>query len=170
MKLIILNGPSGVGKSTIAALLHKELSGSVLIDIDELRRTIPNYKERREESLRLSYEYAANAIELNLTEGKEVIVDKCLSYSDTIDLFISKGREVGAEIYEFLLFAEKAIVRKRADERGYKPNSFLTPEKVDELWEKSNKLREERKDAVIINTTNLTLEEIYEIVKKTTGF
>jgi predicted kinase len=165
MKLIIINGPSGVGKSTIAARLHKELQASILIDVDELRREIPEYRERREESLRLAYERTADIIEQELKEGHDIIIDKAISYSDTLDAFIDRGKKCGAEIYDFLLFADKATVQLRAGDRGYKPGSLLTPEKVGELWEKANALRKERTAVIVIDTAELNIDEVYEQIR-----
>jgi GrpB-like predicted nucleotidyltransferase (UPF0157 family)/predicted kinase len=166
MKLIILNGPSGVGKSTIAARLHQDIPSSLLIDIDELRRAIPGYPEKRQETLLLSYEYAADAIEDGLKAGNDVIVDKAISYSDTLDSFIERGKQCGADVYEFLLFADKQTVQKRADERGYRPGGLLTPEKVGELWEKSDVLRTERTNAYVVDTTHLSLEEVFSHIRE----
>ncbi len=167
MKLIILNGPPGVGKSTLTARLHKELPSSVIIDIDELRRTtMPDFRERREESLRLAHELAAKAIQDNLEQGKDVIIDKAISYSDTIDWFIEVGRKCSAEVHEFILFADKAMVQKRADDRGYEPGSMLTPEKVGEMWEKADVLRKERAGAILVDTTHLDNEEVFNEVKR----
>lgn len=171
MKLIIINGPPGVGKSTAAERLHQELPSSQIIDIDELRRTtMPDYRERREESLRLAHKLATVAIEENLRRGKDVIIDKAISYSDTLDSFIDIGRKYDAEIYEFILFAEKATVQKRAEERGFKPGSMLTPEKVVELWEKADTLRNERSSAITIDTTHLTSEEVLQELMTTLGY
>jgi predicted kinase len=163
MKLIILNGPLGVGKSTLALKLNEQMPSSVLVDVDELRRAIPNYRENREESLRLVYKQTAQIIGEELAKGNDVIVDKAISYSDTIDTFIKVGKEQCADIYEFLLFADKETIRKRADERGYRPGGMLTPEKVDELWEKSDALRKERSQAIFIDARDPEL--IYEKVQ-----
>jgi predicted kinase len=165
MKLIILNGPSGIGKSTIAAKLVHEIPQSVVIDIDELRRSIPNYKERRQESLLLSYEKAAELIEIYLKSDKTVIIDKTISYSDTLDSFITLGNKYNAEVYEFLLFADKATTQARADERGYKPGSLLTPEKVGELWDRTNAIRMERTNATVIDTKDKDVHETINEIK-----
>lgn len=37
---IVIRGPSAVGKSTIASLLHKEISNSAHIDVDVLKRMV----------------------------------------------------------------------------------------------------------------------------------
>ena len=165
MKLIILNGPPGVGKSTVAARLHEEIQSSVLVDVDGLRRAVHDYKEHREESLLMAYKLTTDAILNQLMNGQDVIIDKAVSEGDILDTFIEAGRKHGARIYEFLLFADKATVQKRAFRRGYKPGSLLTPEKVNELWERSEILRKQRPAAVVIDTTHLTADEAFRAVK-----
>jgi predicted kinase len=166
MKLIILNGPPGVGKSTIAVRLHQELPSSVLIDVDELRRSIPDYKERRQESLLLAYEKTAEAIGDLLKRGQSVIIDKSISQSDTLDSLIEVGKRYDAEIYEFLLFADKSTVQARADERGYRPGSLLTRERVGEQWDKADMLRKERPEAIVIDTAHASVEDVLSTIAK----
>ncbi|MBI2025369.1 ATP-binding protein [Candidatus Kaiserbacteria bacterium] len=166
MKLIILNGSSGVGKSTVAERLHLQMPSSVLIDIDELRRTIPNYREKREESLRLAYEYADNAIEDGLKAGSDVIIDKAILQPEVLDTFVALAHKYDAKVVEFLLFAEKENVQKRAEDRGFKAGGMLTPEKVVELWEKADAFRRQRTDAIIIDTTHISPEEVFSMVSK----
>jgi predicted kinase len=167
LKLIILNGPSGVGKSTIAIRLHQWLASSVIIDIDELRRTmISDYRERREESLRLAYELAVSVIEDNLKDGHNVIIDKAISSTDIIDSFIKTGKKNGAEVYEFFLFADKATVQKRADERGYRPGSLLTRERVGESWDKADALRQKRTEAIVIDTAQKDTDQVFALVQR----
>lgn len=169
MKLIILNGPAGVGKSTVAARLHSQMPASVLIDIDELRRTIPGYPEKREETLRLAYEYAANAIEDGLKAGSDVIIDKGIYQPEVLDTFISVANKCGANVMEFLLFAEKETVKKRAEERGFKPGGLLTLEKVEQHWASADALRTQRTGAIVIDTTHISPEEVFNIIKEKVG-
>jgi predicted kinase len=164
MKPVILNGPTGVGKSTLAARLHEQISTSILIHIDELRRTIPNYREKRKESLELAYQMAASAMEQHFRNGNDVIIDKTIADAEVLDRFIDIARKYNVEVYEFLLFAEKDVLQKRADDRGYIPGGLLTPEKVKGHWESANRLSLERANAIVIDTTSLSPEEAFNIV------
>ncbi len=169
MKLIILNGPSGVGKSTLAARLHSQMPASVLLDLDEIRRSIPGYPEKREETLRLSFEYAFKAMEDHFKAGQDVIIDKGIFQSEVLDTLISVANKYNAKVSEFLLFAERETVKKRAEDRGFKPGGLLTSEKVVELWEKADILRAQRTGAIVIDTTHLASEQVFEKVMAALG-
>ncbi len=145
------------------------MPSSVLIDIDALRRTIPDYREKRKESLRLSYKYATNDIENQLRAGSDVIVDKTILQSEVIDTFVALAHMYGAEVIEFLLFAEKESVQKRAADRGFKPGGMLTPEKVEELWDRADALRPQRTGAIVIDTTHSNPEEVFKIISEEVG-
>jgi len=141
------------------------MPGSALIDIDELRRSIPGYREQRKESSLLSYQKAKEAIEAHLRDGQSVIVDKAVSHADTLDSFVDAGQRLDAEVYEILLIADKGVVQERADARGYRPGSLLNRERVGELWEQLDALKKERAEAVVIDTSNINLDQVYEKVR-----
>ncbi|MDO8593755.1 MAG: AAA family ATPase [bacterium] len=166
LKLILINGPAGVGKSTISARLHAELPNSSIVDIDDLRRKIPDYRERREESLRLSYENAETVVKNTLSSGRSVIIDKAIFDTSVLDTFIEIGKNYNAQIWEFLLFAEKETLIERAEGRGYRPNSLLTPERVVAMWNKADILRQERAGLICINTTQRDAEQVFQQIKQ----
>lgn len=170
MRLIIINGPVGVGKSSVAMHLHNDFPASVLIDIDELRREIPNYKEHREESLVAAYTRAEEIIVSSLQEGKDVIVEKTISNPEILDLFIEAGRSSKAHVYEIHLYARKEVVQQRADNRGYQMGGLLTKERVGEHWDTLEELRGRRASAIQIDTTDLTPDEVYISVRGAVGF
>jgi predicted kinase len=76
MKLIILNGPPGAGKSTVAEKIHADLPMSLLIVVDAWRKQISEWRENRKESQVLSYKITAVSVDAYLSEGHDVIIDK----------------------------------------------------------------------------------------------
>jgi predicted kinase len=146
------------------------MPNSVLLDIDEMRRSVPDYKERRTESLQISYQKAAEAVGHHLELGQDVIIDKAISQSDTVDSLIEAGRAHGADVYEFLLFADKDTVQNRADERGYIPGSLLTRERVGEMWEKADALRKARPGAILIDTSDMSVDDLIGKIKTAISF
>jgi predicted kinase len=169
MKLILLNGPAGVGKTTIAERLHADISDSVYIDVDALRRTIPNHREHPKESLRQAYEKTKDVLRSALLQGKTVIIDKVITAHEVLNGFSEEGNVCGAEVYEIILFAKKETVQGRADMRGYRCGGLLTSARVGELWDMLNVFREERVGAKIIDTDSLVPEEVYEKIGKIIG-
>ena len=164
MKLIILNGSPAAGKTTLAGKLHQDIPMSLLADVDVWRKMVSGWEKDRETSLDLAYKFSVGGVEAYLKTGNSVIVDKAiLSDNSVIDALISAGERNKAEVYEFILTADKETIIRRADERGYE-SGLLTPESVKELWETTQKLIEERPDAHVIDTTNLGVNEAYQKV------
>lgn len=167
MKLVMLNGPCGVGKSTAAIELQKELPLSLLIDIDSLRRTIGGYKDLREESLRAAYADTVALAGAHLSEGYSVIVEKIVFNNDTfLETLRACASKHGAEFHEILLTADKETVISRTEERGFKAGGSLTPQKVIEFWEAGQEFAARRSDLVIINTTNVAPEKVWQQIKE----
>ncbi len=167
MKLIILNGSPAAGKSTVAERLHRDMPMSLLADIDTWRKCISNWRENREESLKYAYIFSLSAIDAYLETGNSVVVDKAiLSDNTVIDSLIEIGKKHGAEVYEFILTADREVIVQRAEERGFHENGLLTPQRVLELWETTQNLIQARPQAVVIDTTHNNKDEVYENIKK----
>ncbi len=166
-KLIILNGPSGVGKSTVAARLHDEMPLSLLVDIDMARKQISNHREYRKESLALAYEHALAVVESHLKSGNSVIVDKAIvSAPAVLESLVDLGEKYDADVHEFILMASKEIVLQRAHSRGFREKSLLTPQKAEEIWEKAATTEKLRHNATVIDTNKMDADAVYEEVKK----
>ncbi len=166
MKLIILNGPCGVGKSSIATRLHQALPLSFLLDIDSLRRLFSTYKEKREESREASLKLAETMMSACLDMGHDVIIDKMQFDTDVLDRYHEIAKQRGAEMKEVILWASREIVMARASARGYKKGSAFTPEKCELFWHKINELKDKRPSAIVIDTTDFHLDETYDLVIK----
>lgn len=166
MKLIIINGTAGVGKSTLAEKLHELLPLSFLVNVDAQRRFISQYRENAKESNDLAFEVLLAITEACLKSKRDVIVDKMIwNINSTLDTLSGLGEKYSAEVHEIILEASKETVVRRVDGRGYKPGGLLTPEKVDRFWEETQKLKHERPNALVIDTDNLTAEQVLERVK-----
>ena len=129
MKLILFNGPPGVGKTTIAKKVHETLPMSFLLDLDLQREFISQYKQYPKESNLLSFDIALGIAETCLNNNRDFISGKGMlditedgKNKNILDQFIKLGHKYGAEVYEIFLWADKEITLKRADERGYEKN------------------------------------------------
>ncbi len=168
MKLIIINGPTGVGKSTIAKEVHKKLPLSFLLEVDAQRRYISGYKDFREESGELMFDISKAVTEECLRHGRDVVVDKIIIDSEiTLNKFIEIGKKYNAEVFEFILNSDRELWLNRINERGYRENGSLTPEKAEWFWDKIQEYIKKRPEAVVVDTSNKTVEEtLGELWKK----
>ncbi len=164
MKLILINGPPGVGKSTVAEKLHKAIPLSYLLEIDALRRNIANYREQVKESGELSYDVSTAIVEACFNAGSDVIIDKAISDIEVIDSFFQVAKKYNANIYEFILNASKELVIKRAENRGYRVGGLLTSEKVERWWEDTQEYIKKRPQAIVVDTETLSQEEVYKYI------
>lgn len=168
MKVIIMNGPCGVGKSTAVSAVHADDSRSFLIDVDAQSRFIAHYAdfENREYRWDLTIEITHALMDLVLARGENVYIDKMVYAPETIDSYYKFAKKHGAEVIEIIMWADKETVMKRAEDRGWHDGGLLTPEKCEMFWHKIEELKKERPKAHVLDTTNLNPKEVIEEVKK----
>ena len=167
MKFIIINGPCGVGKSTLGQGIHESIPLSVFVDIDEVRRSISDYREYRTESGFLAFELALGIAERAMENGSTVIIDKIrFDYpqapKDYLQEFITLANKYDAQTFEFILRADKEIVLDRITMRGLDKNSLLTMDRAEQFCDEIEKFIPQRTSAVIIDTTYTTSEEVFK--------
>ena len=166
MKIIIINGPTGIGKSTISSMVHQDLPLSFLLSIDEQRRYISHYRENRIESRDLARNLALGIIDNYLQTGNDIIIDAVITDIKFIEKIVQIGPKHNSKIFEFILNSDKDTLIKRAKERGFREGGLLTPEKVIEFWHNIQLYIENRPDSQVLNTEKLTIEETYEFIKE----
>lgn len=117
-KLIILNGPPGIGKSTIAQKYADEHPLTLKLDVDKVRELISHWRERDKESGPDAKNMAAAMARVHLQAGYDVIVPQIyrdIAYLEELEQIVKK---CDAEMREFLLFVSKDEAVKRFIERG----------------------------------------------------
>lgn len=165
-----MNGPSGVGKTETSRELASRIPQSSLLWLDAIRNTVPeeNFHHNGivDSMARMGH---ANAIareiaETELLQGNTVIVDGVKFRSEWIEPWEDLGRKVGAAVLDVCLIAPKPVVEARALNRGYKPGSRLTPEKVSNYFDWITELYQDRPDALVVNTEHLSVVETADVV------
>jgi predicted kinase len=166
MQVILVNGPCGAGKTTTTKRLHKRLPQSVLINIDLVRSFISGYREHPSLSwktgLNLSLALAASAMQ----QGRTIIVDKMIFDGSAWEPFYVLAKEYGAEVREFILWAEKDEVLNRCDIRGDYKEGIFTRESCERYWQKVTDFSKERPQAQVIDTTQLSKEAAVDALQE----
>ena len=165
MKLIILNGPCGVGKSTIAEKLHASMPLSYLVDVDAVSRNISHYRDYKEERRELTLTVARAMMDAVLSSNRDVIVDKMVYDPAILDSYHTIANKYHAEVFEIILWAPKDVVMQRANVRGWHEGGLLTPEKCEMFWNKIDELKANRPKAKVVDTSKLNEDEAFQLIK-----
>ena len=160
-QLIILNGPCGIGKNTIANLYASGNKSSVVLDIDDFRRGISSYRQKVEES----YKEACNLVfiktEEYLLKKYDVIIPNLIRKLEVIESFEKIANKCNGEFYEFSLWASKEDAISRAVKRGFQPDSLLQEDKLIQMYDELEEMLKNRKNTVFINSEEGNAEKVY---------
>lgn len=152
-KLIVLNGPCGVGKSTIAGLYAEREPLTLVLDIDEVRRMIGGYRENKVESRLQSLKLAFAMCAAHLESGKDVIIPNIIRAVTDLVSFEIIAKSQHADYYELLLSLPKEAAVERATERGFRPGSLLTSDKLEPMYEELMEVVAKRPRTLVVDAS-----------------
>jgi predicted kinase len=110
--VLLLNGAPGIGKSTLARRLARDLPGMVVVDVDVIRTSLPEWSARPESRLE-ARSLAIDRVEAALVEGHDVVVPQLLARPEFADELAGVAATQGARFLEVLLRAPLAEVTDR---------------------------------------------------------
>jgi predicted kinase len=117
-RLIHLNGPPGIGKSTIAQLYVDNHPGVLNLDIDQVRSLIGGWRERFRETGEIVRPIALNMARAQLGQGRDVIMPQYLGLVSEIEKFETVATDCGAQFREIVLMDTKERSLERFARRG----------------------------------------------------
>jgi predicted kinase len=114
-RLIHLNGPPGVGKSTVARRYAAEHPGTLLCDLDMLRTWISGWQGDREAADRTRTAGLA-MMSAYLATGRDVVLPQLVARDDQLSRFTRAAHEAGAQHAHLMLVLDPdAAVRRFRD-------------------------------------------------------
>jgi predicted kinase len=169
--LIVLQGPTGIGKSTIANALAKELQTPV-IDKDDIKDIIDDSFTDTKVSGWLSYEAMWRVAEKQLINGLSVICDSPLTGATNFQnaLEIAQRNEAKLVIVDCACSKEE-VWRERIEGRATDPSH---PNHKARTWEEAQSnirgyARTEAKDAIKIDTADNLEANLCKILSAISG-
>lgn len=137
-RLILLNGPPGVGKSTVARRYLDDHPLALLIEIDGLRVAMGGWREHEESKLQ-ARALALALARTHLGAGHDVVLPQYLGRAEFIDELQAVASEVGTEFKHVVLADVRQAVARRFRIRraelltggGAHPQADLADDEID---------------------------------------
>jgi predicted kinase len=117
-RLIHLNGPPGIGKSTLAQLYVDHHPGVLNLDIDRVRGLIGGWLERFNETGEIVRPLAWNMASTHLRHGHDVIMPQYLGQIGEIQRFQRLAADSNALFVEVMVMDTKQRSVERFAQRG----------------------------------------------------
>ena len=116
-RLIHLNGPPGIGKSTLAALYADRHPGTLDLDIDRLHALVGGWRDPENRTHDVLRPVALAMASAHLGGGRDVILPQYLGRVAEIEAFELVARQHGADFHEVVLLDEKDAALDRFEQR-----------------------------------------------------
>jgi predicted kinase len=116
-RLMLLNGPPGVGKSTIAQLYVQDHPLALNLDIDLIRRQLGRWTSNPEESGLRARAIALAAAGVHLRAGHDVVVPQYLGRATFIEQLEQVATETGGPFHEVVLMTTRDEAVRRFEQR-----------------------------------------------------
>lgn len=120
-RLIHLNGPPGIGKSTLARRYVDDHPLAFCLDIDSIRGLLGDWEEHPEESGQLARRMALAMAREHLSTGHDVIVPQLVARAGFVQQLAALASEAGAAFYEVVLLDEPVAAMARFGARAADP-------------------------------------------------
>ncbi|WP_404427424.1 AAA family ATPase [Ureibacillus chungkukjangi] len=170
--IIMINGAFGVGKTTVAGELQKQLGNSMIYDPEEigfmLRNVIPEEIKKSEaetgdfQDLHLWRELTVKVAESIVAKYKmHLIVPMTIRKSEYLQYILEGFKQIDEQSFHFCLTASKETIYERLRERGEEEGNWC--------FQQTEKCLEAYKEVAFgefIDTENTSVTHIIERIKE----
>lgn len=174
-ELILLNGPPGIGKSTLAGLYADRHPGVLNLDVDKVRCLIGGWEEDFQTAGTLVRPIALSMATTHLAAGHTVIMPQYLDAGAEVLLFREAAEGAGASLREIVLMdtreasVERFYSRTDSDDPWHASVTAIVeqgggPRLLESMYQDLTSGLEARPTATVIPSRRDHIEETYQLV------
>jgi predicted kinase len=130
-RLIVLNGPPAVGKSTLARRYIDDHPLAMALDLDSLRRLLGRWRDDPQRAGLLARAMSLTMARDHLTAGLDVVLPQYLGRPQFLDEAAQVAEQAGAQFCEFVLMDNRDEIVRRFQARTA---AAANPAHVDAGW------------------------------------
>jgi predicted kinase len=113
-----MNGPPGIGKSTLSALYADRHPGTLNLDVDAVHRLIGGWRDEENRTWGVVAPLIRAMIRTQLDGGRDVVVPQYHARLEEVSALEDLAREHGAAFREVVLLDERSAAIERFDRRA----------------------------------------------------
>lgn len=173
MKLVLLNGHPGSGKSTICVELRSRVARLAILDVDLFRKFVSDFN-RSKEDISLMWQVVHESINVYLKNNISVLVDRCIDNNKDRIALKKIAKNNGVPFQEIILYTKTLnCAVERVNNRPTKKLSKSKKTRIskDLIASLRKTMLEHKKDNNIIsfdtenNSVEETVSQILKILK-----
>ena len=174
--LLHLNGPPGIGKSTLSALWAERHPGTLNLDIDVLHPLVGGWRDPEQDTHALARPLGKALAAAHLGGGNDVVLPQLLARLSEVEAFERIAHEQGATFREVVLLDDRAAAIARFDERRddtpwNQHNRRVVADLggdafLGEMYDRLLAVVEARPTAVVVRSVPDRVEETYAAIER----
>lgn len=118
-KLILIDGPTGSGKTTTAHLLYKKLKHTAFLGRDEVKWFVSDFSRLHKRDIMIADRVVLAMCKEYLSLGKSVVIEQCFRRKKVVNPYLDLAKKKKIPILAYELIAPKDILLHRVRCRPY---------------------------------------------------